>query len=124
MTRILDHTYILATVVFTVYSQLVMRSEVVKAGSLPTDILGKMSFVAHLFLNPWVFSSLLSSLLAGISWMLTMSRFEISYAYPWIGLNFVLMLLFGGILFGESISSTKVIGTLLVVAGVLVIARG
>jgi multidrug transporter EmrE-like cation transporter len=71
-----------------------------------------------------VLSSILATLLAGVSWMLTMSRFEISYAYPWIGLNFVLMLLFGVLLFGESISITKVIGTLLVIAGIFVIARG
>jgi multidrug transporter EmrE-like cation transporter len=124
MTKTLDHMYIFATVFFTVYSQLVMRSEVVKAGSLPPDVLGKMSFIGHLFLSPWVLSSILATLLAGISWMLTMSRFEISYAYPWIGLNFVLVLLFGVLLFGESISTNKVIGTLLVIAGILVIARG
>lgn len=124
MTKILDHIYILATVFFTVYSQLVMRAQVVKAGSLPPDILGKLFFVGYLFLNPWVLSSILATLLAGISWMLAMSRFEISYAYPWIGLNFVLMLLFGGLFFGEYISTTKVIGTLLVVVGILVIAKG
>lgn len=124
MTRLLDHTYIWATVFFTVYSQLVMRWQVVKAGALPPEAFGKLLFVGHLFLNPWVLSSILATLLAGISWMLAMSRFEISYAYPWIGLNFVLMLLFGVFLFGESISMTKVVGTLLVVAGIAVIARG
>jgi multidrug transporter EmrE-like cation transporter len=124
MHRFLDHTYILATVIFTVYSQLVMRWQVVKQGALPSDVLGKLSFVGQLFLNPWVLSSILATLLAGVSWMLAMSRFEISYAYPWIGLNFVLMLLFGVLLFGESISITKVIGTLLVITGIFVIARG
>lgn len=122
--RFLDHTYIASTVFFTVYSQLVMRWQVTQAGILPDDIPGKIGFIGSLFLNPWVFSSILATLLAGISWMLAMSRFEISYAYPWIGLNFVLMMLFGVFLFGESISMTKVIGTLLVVAGIAVIARG
>jgi hypothetical protein len=76
MTKILDHTYIFATVFFTVYSQLVMRSEVVKAGSLPSEFTGKMLFVGHLFLNPWVLSSIIATLLAGISWMLAMSRLK------------------------------------------------
>ena len=124
MVKFLDQMYIGATIVFTVYSQLVMRWQVVNQGTLPPDVFGKISFVGHLFLNPWVLSSILASLFAGISWMLAMSRFEISYAYPWIGLNFVLMLLLGGLLFGESISMAKVIGTLLVVTGILVIARG
>ena len=124
MNRLIDHGYILATLAFTVCSQLIMRWQVSQAGTLPSDLPGKLTFVGHLFLNPWVLTSIVATLLAGISWMLAMSRFEISYAYPWIGLNFVLMLLFGVFLFGESISMTKVVGTLLVVAGIAVIARG
>lgn len=124
MTRFWDHGYIAATVFFTVYSQLIIRWQVTQAGTLPIDIYGKIGFVGHLFLNPWVISSILATLLAGVFWMLAMSRFEISYAYPWIGLNFVLMLLFGTLLFGEPMSMTKVIGTLLVAVGIVVIARG
>jgi multidrug transporter EmrE-like cation transporter len=119
-----DHAYIGATVLFTVYSQLIMRWQVSQAGALPAELSGKLSFIFHLFLNPWILSSILATLFAGISWMLVMSRFEISYAYPWIGLNFVLMLLCGFLFFGESMSEPKIIGTLLVVAGIVVMARG
>ena len=124
MVKFFDHTYIGATIVFTVYSQLVMRWQVVNQGALPSDIFGKLSFIGYLFLNPWVLSSIRATLLAGISWMLAMSRFEISYVYPWIGLNFVLIMLSGVFLFGESISLDKVVGTFLVIAGILMIARG
>lgn len=124
MVKFLDHTYIGVTIVFTVYSQLVMRWQVGSQGALPSDVFGKLSFIGHLLLNPWVLSSILATLLAGISWMLAMSRFEISYVYPWIGFNFVLIMLSGVFLFGESISLAKVVGTLLVIAGILVITRG
>jgi len=123
MSRLLDHVYIIGTIVFTVYSQLIMRWQVSLAGALPVDLMGKVCFVAHLFLNPWVISSILATLFAGISWMLAMSRFEISYAYPWIGLNFLLMLFFGVLLFDELFSFGKFIGTALVVAGIIVISR-
>ncbi len=122
MLRSLDHIYIAGTIVFTVYSQLIMRWQVSLAGVLPTELLGKVYFVGHLFLNPWVISSILATLLAGISWMLAMSRFEISYAYPWISLNFLLMLFFGVVLFDESFSIAKLFGTILIVAGIAVLA--
>lgn len=122
MPRSLDHIYIAGTIIFTVYSQLIMRWQVSLAGALPSDLLGKVHFVGHLFLNPWVISSIFATLLAGISWMLAMSRFEISYAYPWISLNFLLMLFFGVVLFDESFSLAKLFGTLLVVAGIAVLA--
>jgi multidrug transporter EmrE-like cation transporter len=122
MSRSVDHLYIVGTIVFTVYSQLIMRWQVSLAGALPADLMGKMHFVAQLFLNPWVISGIFATLFAGISWMLAMSRFEISYAYPWISLNFLLMLLFGVLLFDESFSLAKLLGTFLVVAGIAVIA--
>lgn len=123
MFRLIDHLYIASTVLFTVYSQLIMRWQVSQAGALPVDFMGKVQFVAQLFFNPWVLSSIFATLFAGISWMLAMTRFEISYAYPWVSLNFVLMLVFGVLLFDESFNSVKVLGTLLVIAGIVLIAR-
>lgn len=123
MSRYLDHIYIVGTIIFTVYSQLIMRWQVSLAGTLPTDFIGKVYFVAHLFLNPWIMSSIFATLLAGVSWMLAMSRFEISYAYPWISLNFLLMLFFGVALFDESFSLGKIFGTVLIVAGIAVLTR-
>lgn len=123
MARIPDHLYIVGTVLFTVYSQLIMRWQVSQAGALPADLIGKVQFVAQLFLNPWIISSIVATLFAGISWMLAMTRFEISYAYPWVGLNFVLMLFFGVLIFNESFNPAKLIGTLFVVVGIVVIAR-
>lgn len=123
MFRLIDHSYIASTILFTVYSQLVMRWQVSQAGALPVDLMGKVQFVAQLLINPWVLSSIVSTLFAGISWMLTMTRFEISYAYPWVSFNFVLMLVFGVLLFDESFNSAKIFGTLLVIVGIVVIAR-
>lgn len=123
MSRLIDHLYIASTIVFTVYSQVVMRWQVSQAGALPIDLMGKVKFVGLLFLNPWVLSSIIATLFAGISWMLAMSRFEISYAYPWVSLNFILMLLFGVLFFSETFNSAKFLGTLLVIAGIVVISR-
>ena len=52
-----------------------------------------------------------------------MTKFEISYAYPWMALNFVLMLLFGVFLFNESFNLQKFVGTLVVVLGLVLVAR-
>lgn len=123
MNRLLDHAYIVSTIVFTVYSQLIMRWQVQLAGPLPDPVSGKLSYVAQLLLNPWVLSGVVATFFAGISWMLAMTKFEISYAYPWVSLNFVLMLVMGVLLFNESFNSVKVLGTLLVVAGIVVITR-
>lgn len=123
MIRSVDHIYIFATIFFTVYSQLIMRWQVSLAGALPDSLPGKLQFILLLFFKPWVISSIAATFLAGVSWMLAMSKFEISYAYPWISLNFVLMLVFGVLLFGESFNYTKLLGTCIVIVGIFVMAR-
>lgn len=124
MTRLFEHSYIIMTVVMTVYSQLIMRWQVEAAGPLPLDGYGKFSYILSLLLNPWVISGILATFLAGVSWMLVMTKFEISYAYPFISLNYILVLVAGFVLFHESVSLPKLIGSALVILGIIVIAKG
>jgi len=123
MLRVVDHLYIVSTLIFTVYSQLIIRWQVSNAGNLPEDFTDKIYFIGQLLINPWILSSILATFFAGVSWMLAMSRFEISYAYPWISINFVLILILGVLLFNESLSGAKLLGTFLIVAGIVLIAR-
>lgn len=118
-----NHLYIVSTILFTLYSQLVMRWQVSNAGNLPEGGLEKLLFICSLLLKPWVLSSIAATFLAGVSWMLTMTKFEISYAYPWTALNFVLILLLGVFVFNESFNVQKLIGTLIVFLGIVLIAR-
>ena len=119
----LHHIYIFMMLLFGVYSQLIMRWQVGLAGPLPENLEGKVVFVVRLLLTPWVISAVLATF-AGVSWMLAMTKFEISYAYPWVSLNFILILAAGILLFGESITLAKGVGTLLIIAGIIVLARG
>lgn len=124
MNRLIDHFYILSTVVFTVYSQLIMRWQVSAAGEIPLDGVGKIRFIAMLLANPWVLSGIIATFLAGVSWMLAMTRFEISYAYPFVSLNYIIVLAASVLIFNESLNLPKIIGTVFVIIGIVVIAKG
>lgn len=124
MNRLIEHTFIFSTILFTVYSQLIMRWRVTEAGALPTDLSGKVQYIVALLLNPWVISGIVATFLAGVSWLLAMTKFEISYAYPFVSLTYVLVLAAGFLLFHESLSTTKLAGSALVVLGIIIIARG
>jgi len=124
LNRLVDHGFILSTVLFTVYSQLIMRWQVSAAGPLPVDTSEKIGYIINLLLNPWVLSGIVSTFLAGVFWLLAMTKFEISYAYPFVSLNYILVLAAGFVLFNESINVAKLAGSALVVLGIVVIARG
>ncbi len=124
MDKLINHSYIIMTIVFTVYSQLILRWQVSEAGSAPADNLEKINYIFKLLLRPWVITGIVSTFMAGISWMLTMTKYEISYAYPFVSLNYIFILLFGIIMFNESMSFYKLVGSVLVVIGIVIIGKG
>ena len=91
---------------------------------MPIELAEKIGFIGKLFLNPWIVSAIIATFLAGVSWMLVVSKFDLSYAYPWTSLNFVLVLALGFFVFSEPFTTTKFIGTLLVIIGIVVISKG
>ena len=123
MPNLSNHWYIFATIFLGVYSQLIIRWQVTLAGSLPPDYSGKIWFVVRLLMNPWVISSILATFFGGVSWMMAMTKFETSYAYPFVSLQFVIILAAGVMIFGESFSFGKLLGTLLIMGGILIVTQ-
>lgn len=119
-----NHLYILSTIAFTVYGQLVIKWQVNKAGNLPFDFYEKIIFLLNLLLNPWIISAFIALFCAALSWMMTLTKFELSHAYPFMGLTFVLVLFFSGVFLNEVITMYKAIGILLVIIGLFVGGQG
>lgn len=117
------HLCIAATLLLTVYGQLTLRWQMSRVGGLPEGAVDKVVFLLQQFQNPWVLSGLAAAFIATLAWMAAMTRFQLNYAYPFMSLAFVIVMLFGVAFLGESLSFGKVAGTLMVVAGLVVIAR-
>lgn len=117
------HLYLLLTLLCTVYGQLVLKWQIAGAGALPAGSAAKVLFLLQQFLNPWIFSGFLSAFLAALAWMAAMTRLELNYAYPFMSLAFVIVMLFSVAFLGETVNLGKVTGTLIVIAGLVVIAR-
>jgi len=120
----MGHVYILATILLTVYGQLIIKWQMMQAGILPVDFAGKVVFLLRLLLNGWILSAFLAAFLASLAWMAAMTRFQLSYAYPYMGLVFALLLLASVFLFHEAVTWPKLIGTVLIVVGVVVVSQG
>ncbi len=56
-------------------------------------------------------------------WLGVLARVDVSQAYPFVGLGFLLTMIFGVFLLGEAFSMMRAIGTLLVLAGVILVAK-
>lgn len=115
--------YIFGTIIFTVYGQLILKWKIDKYGSLPEELLDKVAFIFRLLLDPFILSGFLSAFVASLFWMAAMTKFNISFAYPFMSLSFVLVFGLSVILFGEPVTSQKVIGLSLIVLGIIVTSQ-
>jgi uncharacterized membrane protein len=55
--------------------------------------------------------------------MAAMTKFELSYAYPLMSLNFVIVLILSAWLLHEPVTLNKTIGIILIVAGTVIASR-
>ena len=117
------HLYVFLTIAFTVYGQLVLKWQMQGIGALPESGLQKLVFLTRLVLNPWVLSGFVAAFLASLAWMAAMTRLEMSYAYPFMSLAFVIVVGAGALFYGEPLTVGKFVGTALVVCGLIVMVR-
>ena len=123
MKRAIDFAYIALTILFTVYGQLVLKWRMDMNIDMPEKFSSKLWMLIGLIFDPWIFSSFFAAFLASLAWMMAMTKFELSYAYPFMSLNFVLVLILGVIYLGEEISVSKVVGLGLIVIGTYISSR-
>lgn len=116
----MNYIYILLTIIFTVYGQLVIKWQVSNAGDLPLTFASKLLFLINMFLNPWIISAFVAAFLAALSWMAAMTKFELSHAYPFMSLAFVLVLIFSVALFSEAITWPKIVGLSVIIIGICI----
>ncbi len=120
----MSYVYVLLTILLTVYAQIVIKWQVLKAGALPELMGDKIAFLFQLLLNFWVISAFAAAFLASLTWMAAMTKLQLSHAYPFMGLTFVLVLLASGYFFNEPVTVLKVAGLALVVLGLVVSSQG
>ena len=125
MQFILNHFYLLLAILLGVVSQLIIKW---KMSAFSFDNYEtwqeKFSLAFSMLLNPYIIIALILTLLAGVTWMIAMTKFEISYAYPFTLLALVLVTIFSFIFFGESINIYKLIGIVFIILGIVVISKG
>lgn len=120
----MSYVYVFLTIFLTVYGQIAIKWQVVEAGAFPIDPEGQFRFLAKLLLNPWVISALAAALLAAVSWMAAMTKLDLSHAYPFMSLAFVLVLVCSALIFHEPVTLPKIAGLILITAGIVVGSQG
>jgi drug/metabolite transporter (DMT)-like permease len=103
--------------------QLLLKRGMADIGTFSLSISTMIQQYVRILLNPFVVTGIFSFALSMLVWLYVLSRVELSIAYPFVALNYVLILLGSHFLFGESVTPVKVIGVAVIVLGIYLIAR-
>ena len=114
---------ILLSVSITAAAQLVLKTGMTSPAVQRLVGDGVSLRLAGVFLNPFVVGGLLLYFAAAMLWLLVLAKFEVSFAYPFVALGFVITAVAGWLLFNEPMSLSRVAGTVLICAGVVLVAR-
>lgn len=120
----MSHLYIILTILFTVYGQIIIKWQVRLSGIFPQNSTEKLQFILKLLLNPWVISSFVCAFLASLSWMAAMTKFPLSYAYPFTSLAFVFVLFLSAVFFNEPVTIPKALGLGFIILGIIIGSQG
>lgn len=115
--------YILISVIGGAVGQVLLKKGMNDLGEVTLSIQNIIQMTWKMLTNPYVFIGLFIYFLSVIFWLAALSKVELSYAYPFASLSYIIMFLAGWLLLGESITPMRIVGTLVIGIGVFLISR-
>lgn len=125
MERMFAWLMVLLTILLTTYGQIVLKWQVSLPYRAPAVAWARdWPPLLVLLLRPWVMSAFVAAFGASLCWMLAISRLELSRAYPFMALNFLLVCVLAVPLFGETFTMAKTVGLSCIIFGLIVLSQG
>lgn len=118
----MQHLYILGTVFFTVLGQIIAKWRMTYyVDTLPSSLKEKaVFFFTTMIFDPYIIATYLCGLFASLFWLMAIGRLELSYAYPFTSLAFVLVMISSVVFFGEQLTIYKIAGSGLIILGIAI----
>jgi drug/metabolite transporter (DMT)-like permease len=115
--------YILVSVLTGAIGQIMLKRGMAKMGPVTLTLNQLPTVLWSMATNLWVVFGLLIYVTGTVFWLSALSRVELSYAYPFASLSYVVMLAASWLLFYEDITVMRLLGTAIVALGVFLISR-
>lgn len=94
------------------------------AVNLQLNLTGEfLKSILSILTNAPVMLGTISYGLSFLIWIKVLSKVELSYAYPMVSLGYIIVMIFSYFLFKENISFMRIAGVLLIISGVILVAK-
>ncbi len=117
---------ILISVLLAATAQITLKhgmTQVTNHGAVPLALGRPGATVKRVAANASVWLGLMTFVLSAAVWIVVLSRVSLSFAYPFVSITYVLILLFDGLIIHEPVSGLRWAGVALIVAGIVLVSR-
>ncbi len=117
-----SYVYLFASVLMGALAQVSLKKGIHALGQISlTTVLPNM---VNIVLSPYIMGGIFLYGSSLIIWLIVLSRMELSRAYPFVSLGYIITFALGIGLLGEKMSHYKVFGLMFIVAGIFIMSQG
>ena len=114
---------ILSSVSLNAFAQLFIRKGMLKIGSVSLAFDQLFNMVLAVFTNVYLLSGMFSYGISIILWMIVLSKVNVSLAYPFLSIGYIITTVLAYLFFNEPITFQKVLGIIIICIGVFVLTQ-
>ncbi|GHV79033.1 transporter [Spirochaetia bacterium] len=114
---------ILTSVSLNAGAQILMRKAMMQIGEINIEAKNFISYLPQLLGNIFLWISFLCYGFSILIWIIILSKVEVSYAYAFSSLGYILVTIMGALLLHEHVSMVRIVGIIIVCFGIILVAR-
>jgi len=104
-------------------AQLSMKKGMLLVGEVTGGLQGLLLLFPELLSNLYLWISAFCYVVSMVLWLVVLSKVDVSYAYPFLSIGYILAAIVGHFAFHESLPPVRIIGILIICIGVILISR-
>jgi multidrug transporter EmrE-like cation transporter len=115
---------ILLGVLLNAAAQLLLKAGMTQIGHFEFSLANAMPIGMRVMGNIPIISGLTLYVVSVGVWLLVLSRVPVSYAYPMLSIGYIVNAIAAYYLFGEPLTSMRMLGIFIIISGVYLVAQG
>jgi drug/metabolite transporter (DMT)-like permease len=114
---------ILFTVLSNAAAQILLKRGMTAVGQVSLDPSSLTASLWRIALNPFVLAGFFTFVISMGSHLVVLSRVDLSFAYPFLSLAYVVVTAYAFFFFSENVSQARVAGIALICLGTVIVSR-
>lgn len=114
---------ILISVLLNCVAQLCMKKGMMMIGEISGSIGSIATAFPSMITNAYLWASGVCYVVSILLWLVVLSKVDVSYAYPFLSIGYILSAIVGYFAFSEAVTPMRIAGIIVICIGVILISR-